>query len=140
MKLFKSNKGTILFYVILSLVIIALTFLCLLSNSSFNYYPIVITVFAFVLGAGYLLLMLRSASKKTVINDKNKNLNVVIEMGSNFLRFLLIALGIVVSFLFIRFTPHEGDIPKWVYALVLINGVPMFIDICLFYLRSKYVE
>lgn len=140
MKLFKSNKGTILFYLILSLVIIALTFLCLLSDSPFNYYPIVITAFAFAFGAGYLLLMLKSANKKTVINDKNKNLNVAIEMGSNFLRFLLIALGIVLSFLFIRFTPHEGDIPKWVYSLVLINGVPMFIDICLFYLRSKYVE
>ena len=138
-KVFGSNKGTILVYAIVSVLIIGLSAMGLLSDNQFNFYPIVITTISFVFGAFYLIASLSSMNKKITMSE-SKGMNVLTMMGGNFLRFLILILSMGCSFLFIYFGPREGEIEKWVYLLLLISGLPMFLNIALFYMRGKYVE
>lgn len=138
-KVFSSNKGTMLVYGLISLVIIGISALGFLSDNQFNFYPIVVTSISFFFGAIYLLASLFSMNKKVTLSE-SKGMNVLQMMGGNFLRFLILILSMVSSFLFIYFGPREGEIEKWVYLLLLISGLPMFVNIALFYLRGKYVE
>ena len=138
-KVFSSNKGTMLVYGLISLVIIGISALGFLSDNHFNFYPIVVTSISFFFGAIYLLASLFSMNKKVTLSE-SKGMNVLQMMGGNFLRFLILILSIISSFLFIYFGPREGEIEKWVYLLLLISGLPMFVNIALFYLRGKYVE
>ncbi len=138
-KIFGTNKGTMLVYGLLSIVIIGLSCLGLLSNNQFNFYPLVITSISFVFGAIYLFASLLSMGRKVELSE-NKGMNIIAMMGGNFLRFLILVLSMICSFLFIYFGPRNGEIEKRVYLLLLICGLPMFVNIALFYLRGKYVE
>lgn len=138
-KIFGTNKGTMLAYGLVSLIVIGLSALGFVSNNQFNFYPIVITSISFAFGAIYLFASLMSMNKKVTLSE-SKGMNVMTMMGGNFLRFLILILSIVCSFLFIYFGPSEGEVEKWVYLLLLISGLPMFVNIALFYMRGKYVE
>ncbi len=138
-KIFASNLYTMLVYVAISLVLVALSSLSLLANSSFNFYPIVVTAISFAFGGVYLLLSLISMTKKVELTG-SKGIDTARMMGSNFLRFSILMLSIAVNFLFIYFYPHDGELEKWVFLLLLISGVPMFLNIFLFYMKGKYVE
>lgn len=138
-KLFSKDSTTLMVYSVISLVLIGLSGFGFLVNSQFNFYPIVITTISFLFGGIYLFFSLRSMHKK-IETTNSKGFDTAILMGGNMLRFLILVLSIVCNFLFIYFTPHDGEIEKWVYLLLLISGAPMFVNIYLFYLRGKYVE
>ena len=109
-------------------------------NEKYGYYPLVITAISFTCGLVYLVMILLNAKKKVEVTPENKNTMLVATMGGNFVRFAIMAIGVLCCFLFVHFTPVKGEIDRWVYALILIAGLPMIIDIALFYLRSAYVE
>lgn len=138
-KIFGTNKGTLLIYTLISLVVVGLSCISLIFNNQFNYYPIVVTAISFAFGALYLLASLISMNKKIKMSE-SKGMNIMMMMGGNFLRFSILLISIACSFLFVHFGPREGEIEKWVYLLVLISGLPMFVNIGLFYMRGKYVE
>ena len=139
MKICKTNKSTIITYIVIF--IIALGLSCIgFVNEKYGYYPLVITAISFTCGLVYLVMILLNAKKKVEVTPENKNAMLVATMGGNFVRFAIMAIGVLCCFLFVHFTPVEGEIDRWVYALILIAGVPMIIDIALFYLRSAYVE
>ena len=139
MKLFNSNKSTYFVYLIISIFAIGLSCLSLLIPNQYDYYPIVITAISFLFGFLYLFMMFFENDKK-INMEADKNLNMMKLMGFNFLRFLTIALGAAASALFIFLMPHEGEVDKWVVALILISGIPMLINIGLFYLRGKAIN
>lgn len=138
-RIFSKNLYTLLFYILISFILIGLSSIALLADSPFNFYPIIVTSISFFFGGVYLLLSLISMTKKVELTG-SKGLDTVKMMGSNFLRFSILMLSIAVNFLFIYFYPHNIEIEKWVYLLLLISGIPMFINIFLFYMRGKYVE
>ena len=49
-KIFGTNKGTMLAYGLVSLIVIGLSALGFVSNNQFNFYPIVITSISFAFG------------------------------------------------------------------------------------------
>ncbi len=138
-KIFSTNKGTALVYIFFSLLAVLISCLSLLSDNQFNYYPIVVTAISFVFGGFYLIASLFSMTKKVQLSQ-SKGVNIMTMMGSNFLRFSILIISVVVCFLFIYFGPRTGEIEKWVYFLILICGLPMPINILLFYIRGKYAE
>ena len=135
-----TNLKLYLAYLGVSVIALGLSALGFLAKSEFSYYPLVITAIAFFFGFIYLLFLMLASRKEMVVTKETKGLNLVTLMGSNFLRFLVMVLALVSSFLFIYFVPHTEEIPKWVYALLLINGLPMVINVMLFYARSKYLD
>ena len=138
-KFFNSDKSLILTYLGISLIFIGGSCFSLFANTEFNYYPIVIAAISFVFGFAYLLFMLKAANVQ--INEQNKKQpSVASLMIMNFLRFFIVILSIGSSVLFIYFGPRTGELPKWVFLLVLINGLPLMIDTFLFYMRSKFSE
>ena len=140
MKLCKTDKSTLITYGVISAVAIGISCVGFAFNTVFNYYPLVITAISFVCGFLYLAALLHSSRLKKEVNEGNKSMIFASQMGSNFLRFAIMVIGVLCCFLFVHFTPVEGGVEKWVYALILIAGVPMIVDIVLFYLRSAYVE
>lgn len=136
-KLFGSDKSTILVYLCISLIFIGLSCFSLFAPTQFNYYPIVITGISFVFGFAYLMFMLKTSAKQ-IDQAKQGQPSAASFMAMNLLRFLIVVLSIGVSLLFIYFGPREGDVDKWVYLLILINGLPLIIDIGLFYMRGRY--
>ena len=138
-KLFKSDLSVMLTYAVISFIFIGGSCFSLFLNSEFNYYPIVITGISFVFGFAYLAFMIYAGNKQ--INQTKKNQPTVASlMTMNFLRFFIVILSIGVSLLFIYFGPKSGEVEKWVYLLILINGLPLLIDIFLFYMRGRYSE
>lgn len=140
MKICKTDKSTILTYLVIMLIALGLSCIGFAFNTPYTYFPLVVTAISFVCGLIYLAALLMSAKKKVEVNESNKSLVLAGQLGSNFLRFAIMIIGVLTSFLFIYFTPVDGEKEKWVYALVLIAGVPMIIDIALIYFRSAYVE
>ena len=140
MKICKTDKSTILTYLVIMLIALGLSCIGFAFNTPYTYFPLVVTAISFVSGLIYLAALLMSAKKKVEVNESNKSLVLAGQLGSNFLRFAIMIIGVLASFLFIYFTPVDGEKEKWVYALVLIAGVPMIIDIALIYFRSAYVE
>ena len=138
-KLFKSDSGIILLYGLISLLCIGGSCFALFADTQFNYYPIVITGIAFVFGLAYLFFMLKVGNNQ-LKQSKKQEPSVASLMTMNFLRFFIVIAAVVVSILFIYFGPKEGEIEKRVYILVVINGLPLLIDIFLFYMRSRYSE
>lgn len=139
-KIFSSNLLILLCYCVISIIISSLTCLCLLIDSPFNYYPCVVTAISFAFGGFYLGASLLSMNQQMDVANTSKGAGMAKMMGANFVRFMILVLAIVVNFVFIKFANQEVEIEKWVYALLLITGVPMFVNIALFYLRGKYIE
>lgn len=140
MKICKTDKSTILTYLVIMVIALGLSCIGFAFNTPYTYFPLVVTAISFTCGLIYLAALLMSAKKKVEVNESNKSLALAGQLGSNFLRFAIMIIGVLASFLFIYFTPVDGEKEKWVYALVLIAGVPMIIDIGLIYFRSAYVE
>lgn len=138
-KIFSKNLYTMIVYLVITIVCIGISCAGLTSDSPFKIYPIVITAISFFFGGIYLLMSLFSMAKRVELTG-SKGLDTARMMGGNFLRFSVLIIAIACNFLFIYFCPHEGEIEKWVYFLLLISGFPMFINIFLFFMRSKYVE
>lgn len=140
MKICKTDKSTIITYLVIMMIALAISCVGFAFNTPYIYYPLVVTAISFVCGLLYLVALLKTTKKKVEVNEGNKSLLVAAQMGSNFLRFAIMIIGVLCCFLFVHFTPVDGEKEKWVYALVLIAGVPMIIDIALFYFRSAFVE
>jgi len=137
-KLFKTDLSIILTYLGISLICIGGSCFALFADTEFNYYPIVITGIAFVFGSAYLLFMLKAGNNQ--LKNKNKEPSVASLMTMNFLRFFIVIASVGVSILFIYFGPKSGEVEKWVYLLIVINGLPLLVDIFLFFMRSKYSD
>ncbi len=137
-KLFKTDLSIVLTYIGIAVICIGGSCFALFANTEFNYYPIVITGIAFVFGLGYLLFMLKAGNNQ--IKNKKKEPSVASLMTMNFLRFFIVIASVGASILFIYFGPKTGEVEKWVYLLVIINGLPLLVDIFLFFMRSKYSE
>ena len=134
--IFKTDKGIILIYCLIAALAIGLSFLGFIGNGPFSFFPFVVTSISFVFGFFYFLLMLFASKKVVEVNDSNKNIILMQQMLYNLSKFLLIALGVVASFLFIYFCDVGVDKPKWVFALLLISGLPMILSILLFIIRG----
>lgn len=140
MKICKTDKSALITYLIITVICLGLSSIAFAFDTKYSYFPIVITAISFVCGFFYLWAMLYSMKKRLEITEENKGMRFAGQMGSNFLRFSIMVIAVLCNFLFVYFTPVEGEPEKWVYALILIAGLPMIIDIALFYLRSAYVE
>lgn len=140
MKICKTDKSTIVTYLVVMVVALGLSCIGFAFETPYTYYPLVVTAISFVCGLIYLVALLMSAKKKVEVTESNKSLLIAGQMGGNFLRFAIMVIAVLCSFLFIHFAPADGEKDKWVYALVLIAGIPMIVDIALIYLRSAYVE
>ena len=137
MKICKTDKSTIVTYLVVMVVALGLSCIGFAFETPYTYYPLVVTAISFVCGLIYLVALLK---KKVEVTESNKSLLIAGQMGGNFLRFAIMVIAVLCSFLFIHFAPTDGEKDKWVYALVLIAGIPMIVDIALIYLRSAYVE
>jgi len=137
-KIVESNSKTLLVYGVVSLVAICFSFLGFL-HKGFEFYALVVTSIAFIFGGLYLFLMLKSIKIESDASAENPKLLKM--FLSNFVRFLVIASGIVLSFVFIRFCPVKAGytFEKSLYLYALICVIPSPICIGLFYLRSKYI-
>ena len=140
MKICKTDKSTIITYLVIMVVALGVSCVGFAFDTPYSYYPIVVTAISFVCGLLYLVALLFSAKKKIEVNEKNKSIMLATQMGGNFLRFAIMIIAVLCSFLFVHFAPMDGEKEKWVYALVLIAGVPMIVDIALIYFRSAFVE
>lgn len=136
-KIFKTDKGILTLYCLISIIAIGLSCLGFIGNGPFSYFPLVITSISFCVGFIYFSLMIFSSRKVIAVNEENKNMVLLQQMLYNFSKFLLIALGVVASFLFLYFMDVGVDKPKWVYALLLISGLPMILSIVLFIIRGS---
>lgn len=140
MALCKTDKSTIITYLVIMVIALGISCVGFAFDNKYQYYPLVITAISFVCGLVYLISLLMNARKKINVTESNKGLMLAGQMGSNFLRFAIMIVAVLCCFLFVRFAPVEGGtVDKWVYALILIAGVPMLIDIALIYLRSAHV-
>ena len=134
--LFKNDFRTVLVYLVIFAIALGLSCIGFAFNTPYSYYPLVITAISFSCGLIYLLALLFNAKKKNEITPETKNLALAAQLGSNFLRFAIMVIAVLCCFLFIYFSTKEGEVEKWVYLLILIAGVPMIVDVALFYLRS----
>lgn len=133
---FKSDKHIILIYCLASLLAILLSLLGFIGNGPFSYFPIVVTSIAFTFGFLYFLLMIKASHKIVEVNENSKHVVFAQQMLYNFSKFLLMILGVIASFLFLYFVDAGVEKEKWVFALLLINGIPMILSIVLFILRG----
>ena len=138
-KFFRTDKAIILDYLLIYVISLGLSCFSLFANTEFNYYPIVITAIAFAFGFGYLIFMLKAGNKQ-IDASKTQQPSTVSFMALNLVRFLIVVASIGASLLFIYFGPRRGEIEKWVYLLILIDGLPLLVSIFLFYMRGHFSE
>lgn len=137
-KLVESNKNVMIVYCFITFIFLCLSLLGLL-HKGFEYYALVVTAISFSIGGLHLLSMLHGI--KVEGNSTPEHPQLWKMFLENFSRFMLVALAIVLSFLFIKFAPIRAGytFSKYLYLYALINILPSPICIILFYMRSKYV-